>query len=341
MEEIIQRTAEGTRVAMQETTNDAVDAIVTALRPGDSHGATGGLQPQDLRRWLSPPDPLVNHNIARAAYYKSTAAWFFEGSVFNEWMLTPSLLWIHGKGTLFLDSTTPQLMAPIFVAGSGKSVLWLVIPQLSLQYELKSPNSSSIVEHLMALRDAGLASMGYFYFDFRDENKRSRDNLIRSLLFQLSAQSDHLSDILSHLHSAHEKGKEKPNDVTLTRCLKEMLSLPDQGPIYLILDAVDECPDSSGMPSAREEVLKLIEELVGLRLPNLHLCVASRPEVDIRSTLEGLTNVSVSLHEQSGQRKDIVDYINSVVYSDAKMRRWQEKVKKLVVETLTGTADGM
>jgi NACHT domain len=334
----MQQTAE-TTVAIQETLNDVADAI-TALHPG-SNDLTRRPQQQDLRKWLSPPDPLVNHDTAFTVHHKSTAAWFFEGSVFNEWKSTPSLLWIHGKGLLFLDSTTPQLMVSIFVAGSGKSVLWLVIPQLSLPYELESPNSSSIVEHLMALRDAGLASMGYFYFDFRDEDKQSCDNLIRSLLFQLSAQSGHLSNILSHLYLAHENGKQKPNCATLTRCFKEMLSLADQGPIYLIVDAVDECPDSSGMPSPREQVLELIEELVNLRLPNLHLCVTSRPEVDIRTTLEGSTTVSVSLHEQSGQKKDIIDYINSVVYSDAKMQRWREEDKKLVVETLTRKADGM
>jgi NACHT domain len=193
----------------------------------------------------------------------------------------------------------------------------------------------------MALRDAGLASMGYFYFDFRDENKRSRDNLLRSLVFQLSDHSDYLTDMLSRLHLAHEKGRQQPSDGTLTRCLKDMLSHPDQGPIYLIVDAVDECPDSSGFPSAREQVLKLIEELVNLRLPDLHLCVTSRPEVDIRTKLEGLKTVSLSLHEQSGQKKDIVDYINSVVYSDAKMQRWREEDRRLVVEMLTEKADGM
>ena len=51
----------------------------------------------------------------------------------------------------------------------------------------------------------------------------------------------------------------------------------------MIIDAIDECPNSSGTPSAREEVLALVEELVELKLPNLHLCVASRPEMDIRA----------------------------------------------------------
>jgi hypothetical protein len=140
---------------------------------------------------------------------------------------------------------------------------------------------------------------------------------------------------------AHDKGEQKPSDETLTKCLTEMLSLLDQVPIYLIVDALDECPNNSGMPTPREEVLDLVQNLVGLRLRNLHICVTSRPEIDIQSTLEPLTSLRVSLHNRSGQKKDIVDYVNSVVYSDTKMGRWREEDRKLVIETLSERADGM
>jgi hypothetical protein len=125
------------------------------------------------------------------------------------------------------------------------------------------------------------------------------------------------------------------------QCLKEMLTLPDQHPVYIIIDALDECPDTSGMPSPREQVLDLLKELVELFLPNLHLCVTSRPEVDIRHTLEPLTSRRISLHEQSGQKKDIIEYVTSVVQSDPKMRRWRDEDKNLVIETLSERADGM
>jgi len=88
-------------------------------------------------------------------------------------------------------------------------------------------------------------------------------------------------------------------------------------------------------------VLELIEKLIKLNLSNLRLCVTSRPEVDIRLSLEPLTTNCISLHEQIGQKKDIEDYVRSVVYSDRSMRRWREEDKKLVVETLTEKADGM
>ncbi len=120
-----------------------------------------------------------------------------------------------------------------------------------------------------------------------------------------------------------------------------MLGLEGQGPIYIIIDGVDECPDTSGTPSAREEVLELIDELVNLNLPNVRLCVASRPEIDIRKALEPLKPLEISLHDEVGQKKDIIEYIKSVIYSDRKMRNWREEDKQLVVDTLSDKADGM
>ena len=109
------------------------------------------------------------------------------------------------------------------------------------------------------------------------------------------------------------------------------------------MDALDECPDTSGIPSPRELVLQLVKDLVDLHLPNLHICVTSRPEIDIRHVLEPLTSLQVSLHDQSGQRGDIANYVRSVVYSDSEriMRRWKAEDKELVIKTLSERADGM
>jgi hypothetical protein len=183
--------------------------------------------------------------------------------------------------------------------------------------------------------------MGYFYFDFRDKSKQTRGDLLPSLVTQLSARSDPCCDVLSNLYLALDKGAQKPSEAALIECLKEMVTLPNQRPIYLIIDALDECPNTSGLPSPREQVLDLLQELIDLSLPNLHICVTSRPEVDIRSALEPLTSRRVSLHEQNGQRNDIIDYVTSVVRSDARMRRWREEDKRLVIETLSERADGM
>ena len=52
---------------------------------------------ETIHRWLSPPDPSTNHNIACATHHKTIASWFFQGTIFQEWKSTGSLLWVHGK----------------------------------------------------------------------------------------------------------------------------------------------------------------------------------------------------------------------------------------------------
>jgi hypothetical protein len=191
------------------------------------------------------------------------------------------------------------------------------------------------------MRAAGLATMAYYYFDFRDVKKQDRYGLLSSFVSQLSIELDSCYKVLSRLYSDHASRTRRPTTSTLTKCLKDMLSLPGQGPIYIIVDALDECPDVSGTPSTREEVLELVQELVDLKLSNLHLCVASRPEIDIRKTFEPLEPLQISLHDESGQKEDIVKYIKSVVHSDRKMRSWRDNDKELVVEVLSEKADGM
>ena len=191
------------------------------------------------------------------------------------------------------------------------------------------------------MHKARLACMAYFYFDFRDIHRQTCRHAISSLLLQLSAQSDDYHDILYCLYSEHNSGAQMPSDGILTECLKTMLSLQSEVPTYIIMDAIDECPNTSGTPSPREEVLGLLRQLFCLRLPNLRLCVTSRPEIDIREVLEPLTSLRVSLHDEIGQKQDIADYIRAVVYSDPDMRRWRYEDKELVIDVLTKRAGGM
>ena len=187
----------------------------------------------------------------------------------------------------------------------------------------------------------GSAFLAYFYFDFKDKEKQDLHALLSSLLVQLSEKSDIFFDTLFSLYSAHKKAAETPTDRSLAECLKGMLTITGRAPIYLVIDALDECPNDSGIPSSRERVLDLVKELVETCHPNLRLCITSRPEFDIRATLEPLATQQVSLHDESGQKQDIMDYVTSVVHSDRKMKKWRDIEKNMVVEKLSEKADGM
>ncbi|KAH9061899.1 hypothetical protein EDB87DRAFT_385085 [Lactarius vividus] len=261
---------------------------------------------KDLRKWIAPPDPSVNYNTASGAHHDGTAEWCTKGNILADWKTSGSLLWIHGK------------------PGSGKSIL-----------------SSVIIRDIKSMSNAGSVLLAYFYFDFKDKAKQDIRALLSSLLVQLSDQSDIFCEALFSLYRAHKQGSEQPTNESLSQCLKYMLTTAGPMPIYLILDALDECPYGIGLPSPREKLLDLVDDLVKLRLPTLRLCVTSRPEFDIRTMLKPLATQQVSLHDESGQTRDIKNYVTDVVHSDRRMKKWRDEEKDMVIEKLAEKADGM
>jgi hypothetical protein len=185
--------------------------------------------------------------------------------------------------------------------------------------------------------------MAYFFFDYKDKGKQDVGALLSSFLVQLADQSDPCCDILLALYSSHRRGSEsqKPTDGALMQCLQGMIRISGLVPVFLIIDALDECPDGSGIPSSREKVLHLVRTLVELHLPNLRIFATSRTSSNVHTVLEPLTCTSISLHDQDGQKSDIANYISYVVNSDSNMKRWREDDKTLVINTLSSRAGGM
>ena len=201
--------------------------------------------------------------------------------------------------------------------------------------------SSTIIEDIRAMQKAGLASLAFFYCDFRDDRKKELHGLLSSFLVQLYHQSDSYFDILSKFYSEHDKGSRPPSDDALAGCLKNLLNIPGLAPVFLIVDALDEFPSPSVVRSPRAEVLSFIEELVKAQIQNLRICVTSRTELDIKDVLDPLVSRAVSLHDEGGQNRDIEDYIKSVINTRPKKGRWKVEHKELAIDVLIKKANGM
>jgi hypothetical protein len=200
--------------------------------------------------------------------------------------------------------------------------------------------SSTIIEDIRAIQKAGLASLAFFYCDFRDDRKKDLRGLLSSILVQLYHQSNSYFNILFKFYSEHDKGSRPPSDDALAGCLKNLLKLPRLALVYLIVDALDECPNQSFVRSPRAKVVRFIEELVQAQIQDLRVCVTSRPELDIKDILEPLIFRSVSLHDESGQKRDIEDYIKSAINTRT-AKRWKEDHRKLAIDVLTEKSNGM
>ncbi|KAH9963416.1 hypothetical protein BGW80DRAFT_1544560, partial [Lactifluus volemus] len=311
---VVSRVEQNTTVIMDDTAQtlgvvSRIEQYSTAIIHGETSHAKkqkADQMRQHLQHWLSPPNQWKNHNTACEACHDGTTKWLIQSDTFVNWQLSGSLLWVCGK------------------PGAGKTVL-----------------CSSIIGYIDGMRKSGSASLAFFYCDFGDNEKKNLRGLLSSLLFQLHDQSQSYSEILSKFYSDHRNGSQEPSDTALANCLKDIFQCAAQPPIYVIVDALDECPNAHGTPSPWGKVLRLVEELVGLHLPNLRICVTSRPETDIQNVLNHLKSHFVSLHEEWGQSQDIEAYIRSVINSDLVMRTWGEEEKTLVTRALLKKGDRM
>ncbi|EMD37971.1 hypothetical protein CERSUDRAFT_72606 [Gelatoporia subvermispora B] len=258
----------------------------------------------NCRKWLSPPDPSTDHNAALNLHHEGTATWFTEGEIMREWIIVGSLLWVYGK------------------PGSGKTVL-----------------CSMIIDALLCDRLLSNSMVAFFYCDFRDSSKQDISGLLFHLLLDISAQSSDCTKILSDLYSSHGMGSRRPSGHELQKCLEKMLNISTNRPLYIVVDALDECPDS-GIKSPRDRMLKLIKDILGLCLSNVHICITSRPEPGIAEALRPLSSQSIAIDKSFEHSADIAKYVKSALDTDAGFSSWSEDDKSLVVETLSEKASG-
>lgn len=187
----------------------------------------------------------------------------------------------------------------------------------------------------------GLSSTAFYFFDFRDDAKQTLRGLLSSLLVQLCYQSGVCYEILWDLYSTLGKGSRSASEDELMKCLKDMVTYPGQAPVHIVIDALDECPNTFGIPSERKGVLSALKNLFDLHCSSLRICITSRPEPDIKKNINPFASQSLSLHDQDGQKGDILRYIISVVNQDTTMQKWRPEDRQLVIDTLSEKADGM
>lgn len=242
------------------------------------------------------------------SHHRGTATWFAQGKNFKRWISTNSLLWLHSLRMclFFVSSTTANDFRCLSRIGKKH----LLVCVTTVMFLLGVFMSSRQLNNLRKCPGYGSDWISYpcnFLLYFRDATKQNARNLLSSLLLQISNRTDKFCKVLSSLYSAHGDGSRQPSEDVLMESLKDLLQLPGQGSLNVIIDAFDECPNSSGLTSPRAEVLTIVQELVKLRLPHVHFCITSRPEIDIRGVLEPLENHIVSLHDEIGKNKDIIN----------------------------------
>ncbi|KAM3479755.1 hypothetical protein MY8738_005313 [Beauveria namnaoensis] len=262
---------------------------------------------RDLTVWLTYADPAASHQAAHRKRQPGTGTWLINGVRFREWKRRRgSFMWLKG------------------IPGCGKTIL-----------------ASTVIEHLKGEceKDPGQI-LAYFYFEFNDTNKQSPRNCLSSVISQLCSQSKvfpaQLKDLYERCGSLH--GPPSVGDLIST--LSAFAALEKVEHIYIIMDALDECP-RTGHEDQRAELLEAVKAIQHISPSKIHFLVTSRQELDIEESITTHLTVAAYSIQDSGVTADIGEYINSQLASDRRLNSWSEDIKKEIESVLTRRAGGM
>jgi hypothetical protein len=258
-------------------------------------------QSDDFRKlvaWLAPPDTGTDHASARRRHESQTGDWLLTSSRYQRWKSSDiDHLWMYGK------------------AGCGKTILCSTVIE-------------DIQTHCQRNPDAAYA---IFYFSFSDGHKQSDGDLLRSLVAQLGWSEPGLSMLLQ----AYKNTKSSvPGPGELEKIILASIGPYDR--VYLIMDALDECPEDH---EARQRVLERIERLTQ-GASNLKIFATSRELPAIRESMVALGSEPIRI-TTSAVDADIQKYVANQLLSDRSFGKFRKETLYLIESTIATKADGM
>jgi hypothetical protein len=189
--------------------------------------------------------------------------------------------------------------------------------------------SSTVIEDMLATPDIAVA---YFYFYYGEADKQSFRGMLSSIIFQLEEQLLAASSPLLTLYNKLGSGAHEPSIPELTACLKGLVIALSARPIFIVLDALDEC-------SKPDELAPVLCNLLQWAEGHVHVFITSRPDDVVAKMLRPLTTCELDL--SSVIQGDISLHLERVLSEENPFRSWKPVYRELVLSHLLEHSDGM
>jgi len=194
----------------------------------------------EILDWLTPIDYAPQQHDFISRRQKGTGQWLLDSTEFQRWLET-------NKQTLFCPG----------IPGAGKTIL-------------TAATINDLTTRFHGNPDIGIA---YIYCNFRQKDKQKAQDLLASLLKQLSHRSS-LPDSVKSLYDKHRDKRTRPSIDEVSRALQSVAAIYSR--VFIIVDALDECQASDG---CRARFLTEIFSLQTKTGANLFTTSRSIPEI--------------------------------------------------------------
>lgn len=232
------------------------------------HGRQGNHEYEQRREaivnWLTPIDYTLQQSNFFNRRQEGTGQWFLDSTEFQKWIETGNTLFCPG------------------IPGAGKTILTsVVVKELNTRFE----NNKSI-------------GVAYLYCDFRRQDEQKAEDLLASLLKQLTQSH---SSIPATVESFYNEYKNKRTQLSLDKISEALQSVAAlYSRVFIIIDALDECQESNGCR------MKFLSEIFKLQAKcQTSLFATSRSILDINKRFEGSMKLEIQASNQ-----DIQTYLN-------------------------------
>jgi Cdc6-like AAA superfamily ATPase len=216
--------------------------------------------------WLTLIDYSTQQSDSINRRQEGTGLWLLSSTEFQEWVN-------HSKKTLFCPG----------IPGAGKTIM-----------------SSIVVDHLNKSfeNDAGVG-IAYIYCSYQSQQKQEPEDLLMSLLKQLTQRRPSVPENVKSLYKHHKDKQTRPSFNEIAKTLHSTIQLYSR--VFIIIDALDEYHVLNN-----EELNRLLSEVFSLQdQTEINLFATSRSISEITSQFDGCI-----CKEIRAQDDDILRYVN-------------------------------
>jgi len=260
-----------------------------------------------ILNWLTPIDHAPQQKDFINRRQAGTGQWLLDSPEFQAWVET-------SEQTLFCPG----------IPGGGKTIL-----------------TSIVVEELTTcFRKDENVGVAYFYYNFRQQDKQRAEDVLASLLKQLTQGPQSLPDSVKSLYGKHNHNRTRPSVEEISRTLQSVATLYSR--VFIIIDALDECQVSDGCRST------FLSEIFNLQAKHrTNLFATSRFIPEITKQFDRCRSLEIRASKEDVERY-LVGHMGYMLASDEWSKQLQDEIKTgisdavdgmYVFQTIFGTGD--